>query len=212
MQLVIGNQNYSSWSLRPWVLLEHFKQQVQLYKIPLFTHQTQEKMAQLCPNYKVPVLIDNNIKIWDSLAICEYLNESYLAGKAWPENTSQRAIARSICAEMHAGFIALRSEMPMNCRRTPSVINYSEECQKDIDRIIELWQTCLDNSKSKFLFDTFSIADAFYLPVVSRFASYQVEVPEKIKTYMDTMMSLPSYQLWLTASIEESEVISSSEV
>jgi glutathione S-transferase len=212
MKLIIGNQNYSSWSLRPWILLKYFTVNFDQQLIKLFTDNTLEEMSDCCPNNKVPVLIDNNIKIWDSLAICEYINEQYLANKGWPRGVSQRAQARAICAEMHTGFFALRNEMPMNCRRVPSVINYSGDCQKDIDRIIAIWQQCLDNINGDFLFGEFTIADAFYLPIVSRLISYQVVVPKNINAYMNKMTELPDYQFWLAASHREQEVISYSEV
>ncbi len=212
MQLVIGNQNYSSWSLRPWVLLQHFNIEFEQHLISLFAEDMLIQMSPFCPNNKVPVLIDNKERIWDSLAICEYINEQYLSGNAWPENVVDRAKARSVCAEMHSGFFALRNEMPMNCRRTPSAINYSAECQKDIDRIITLWQECLAKSQGEFLFGDFTIADAFYLPVISRFNSYQIAVPENVQSYVNTMLSLPSYQLWLSAAKAEDEIIECSEV
>ena len=212
LKLIIGNQNYSSWSLRPWILLKHFNISFQQYRIKLFTDEMLSDMAAFCPNNKVPVLIDNNIKIWDSLAICEYINEQYLSNKAWPEKLEQRALARSICAEMHSSFFALRNEMPMNCRRLPSPINFSANCQNDIDRVLIIWEECLQKSKGEFLFDTFSIADAFYLPVISRFSSYRVEVPDEVSRYMKHMLSLPCYQDWLKASKQEIEVISYSEV
>ncbi len=212
MKLIIGNQNYSSWSLRPWILLKYYNISFQQHRIKLFTDDMFSEMSEYCPNNKVPVLIDNNIKIWDSLAICEYVNEQYLSGKAWPEQTEQKALARSICAEMHSNFFALRDEMPMNCRRLPSPINYSDDCQNDIDRIINIWEECLHKSNGEFLFDKFTIADAFYLPVISRFSSYQVKVPEKVSCYMKHMLSLPCYQAWIKASQQEIEEISNAEV
>ncbi len=212
MELVIGNQNYSSWSLRPWVLLKQFNIEFTQRKIALFTDKTLQEMSSVCPNNKVPVLIDQQEKIWDSLAICEYINEQYLHGKAYPEKALDRAKARSICAEMHTSFFALRSEMPMNCRRTPKAINYSQDCQNDINRILAIWQECLAQSSGPCLFGAFSIADAFYLPVVSRLHSYQVTVPENIKNYMNHMLTLPAYQLWLEAAKAEQEVIEDGEV
>lgn len=174
-----------------------------------------EQMAPFCPNYKVPALIDNELKVWDSLAICEYINEGYLDNSAWPKQPQQRAQARAISAEMHAGFTHLRNEMPMNCRRTPSAITLSEGAQNDIKRIIEIWQQCLSTIElntsgdpdNQFLFGEFSIADAMYLPVISRFNSYQIEVPANIQKYMDMMLNLPGYKLWLQASIAEVEIM-----
>lgn len=207
MKLIIGNQNYSSWSLRPWVLLKHFNLPFELYKISLFTETTQQELAEHTPNSKVPVLIDKELTVWDSLAICEYINSQYLDGQGWPNSESQKAVARSICAEMHSGFQSIRNELPMNCRRKPGTIPLSDECKKDIDRIINIWETCLTNSNSEYLFDRFSIADAFYLPVVTRFISYKISVPHKVEKYMNKMIALPSYQTWLTDAKNEVEVI-----
>lgn len=221
MKLVIGNKNYSSWSLRAWILMRYYEIEFEEHNIALFTDDMHEKMTDVCPNFKVPVLIVNTVKpnetkIWDSLAICEYINEQYLNGYGWPKNRNDRAIARSVCAEMHTSFLSLRHELPMNCRRPIAPILMSEDAKKDITRIITLWQEILhaidnknttDNDKSSFLFGGFSIADAFYMPVVSRFNSYQIEVPNRIKEYMDLMLALPAYQQWKQAAEQEIEVI-----
>jgi glutathione S-transferase len=219
MKLVIGNKNYSSWSLRPWLLMTHYQLTFTEQRIKLFADDMKEKMSGVCPNFKVPVLVEesiNNINnskltVWDSLAICEYINEKYLAGKAWPSNLEQRAKARSICAEMHGGFFSLRDELPMNCRRKISSLKVTNNTQADINRIIELWQQCLsknsNTTKSTFLFGDFSIADAYYMPIVARFNSYQIEVPTLVRRYMDTMLALPAYQQWYEAAKQENEVI-----
>ncbi|NQZ22343.1 MAG: glutathione S-transferase family protein [Colwellia sp.] len=224
MKLIIGNKNYSSWSLRAWLLMRQFNVDFSQQYIRLFTNDMIENMTGLCPNYKVPVLIDNRknelghcsvIKIWDSLAICEYVNEQYLDGKAWPKCIEQRATARSICAEMHAGFLNFRQELPMNCRRHPAAIAYSPETQQEINRIIALLQECLQactTNNEGFLFGKFSIADAYYMPVVARFTSYQIIVPEDIKQYMELMLTLPAYQQWQVLAEQEVEVIESGEV
>jgi len=224
MKLIIGNKNYSSWSLRAWLLMRHFGVDFSEQYIRLCSDKMMEQMAGLCPNYKVPVLIDENkselahnkaIKIWDSLAICEYVNEQYLEGKAWPTCIEQRAIARSICAEMHAGFFNFRQELPMNCRRTPAAVVYSTETQQEINRIIALLQECLltrSQTREGFLFGGFSIADAYYMPVVSRFISYQIVVPDDIKQYMELMLTLPAYKQWQALAEQEVEVIESGEV
>lgn len=212
MKLIIGNQNYSSWSLRPWALLKYFKIDFQQQKIYLFTDKMLAEMSKFCPNNKVPVLINDGIKIWDSLAICEYINEHFLSNKAWPDELKQRAHARAICAEMHSGFFAIRNEMPMNCRRQPSPIPLSEACQKDIERIINLWEAYLKNSQSPFLFDRFSIADAFYLPIISRFISYQIEVPPLSREYMTHMTSLALYKEWINDAKNEKECIDCAEI
>ena len=212
MKLIIGNQNYSSWSLRPWLLLTHFDINFDLHGITLFSEDMLEQMSPFCPNNKVPVLIDQREKIWDSLAICEYLNEQHIDNKAWPFDPLDRAKARSICAEMHASFFSLREEMPMNCRRVPSKILLSKACQNDIDRVIDIWQSCLIKNQHGFLFDDFSIADAFYMPIISPFNSYQIQVPARVKSYMTKMLDLPSYKKWLDGAKQEKEVIECEEV
>ena len=212
MKLVIGNKNYSSWSLRAWILLTHFKLPFNEIRIPLFTDKTLEQMLDYCPAQRVPALIDENTQVWDSLAICEYINEQYLTGTGWPKEAVRRAYARSICAEMHAGFYAMREEMPMNCRRRPAKIQLSTNAENDIARIIAIWSDCLHQSTGPYLFDEFSIADAYFLPVVIRFSIYQIEVPHRIMNYMSAMMALESYQQWLNAAIDEKEVIACEEV
>ncbi|WDE01843.1 glutathione S-transferase family protein [Thalassomonas actiniarum] len=218
MKLVIGNKNYSSWSLRPWLLLQHFQQPFEEQQIHLGAADIRAQMAPFCPNYKVPVLLDGSLTVWDSLAICEYINEQYLDSAAWPEDIGQRARARAVCAEMHAGFSHLRSSLPMNCRRIPAAVECCDGVQTDIKRIIEIWQQCLSlNADSRreqahFLFGQFSIADAMFMPVVSRFYSYQVSVPADVRQYMDHMLNLPAYQLWLKAAVNESETIAAAEV
>lgn len=226
MKLIIGNKNYSSWSLRPWLLMDHFKLNFEEQRITLFTPDMREQMDGICPNYKVPALIDSKgdsengattsepIHVWDSLAICEYINDEYLQGKAWPSNSKQRATARSIVAEMHSGFMHLRNRLHMNCRRTPSKVSLSPEVQNDINRIIDIWQSCLNDPsrKGEFLFGEFSIVDAMYMPVVSRFSTYKIDVPADVEAYMHTMLNLPSYQSWAQAGINETEVVVEDEV
>jgi glutathione S-transferase len=223
MQLVIGNKNYSSWSLRPWLLLTYFEVTFSEIHIKLFSEEMHEKMKKYCPNKKVPVLIDRQIAegftVWDSFAICEYINEQYLNGQAWPDEINSRAYARSICSEMHGGFVPLRNEMPMNCRRKQTPIKLSNAAKEDISRIIEIISSCLstysDSQKIKdnyFLFGKFSIADAYFMPVVSRFNSYAIEVPHQVEQYIKRMLSLPAYQKWQTAAESEKEIIAVAEI
>ena len=212
MKLIIGNKNYSSWSLRPWLLLKHFNVSFEEHFIALFTDDMQKNMKQYCPNNKVPVLIDNSENIWDSLAICEFINEKYLENKAWPQDLTQRALARAACAEMHSSFFSMRDEMPMNCRRIPSKLSLSENTLADIERVKALWLSCLSQHQGKFLFDQFSIADAFFMPVIIRFSIYKIEVPTEIGAYMQTMLSLPAYQQWLREAKQEQQIIEYAEV
>jgi len=211
MQLVIGNKNYSSWSLRPWLLFTHFDISFDEHFIALFSDNMLQAMKGYCPNNKVPVLIDEELTVCDSLAICEYINEQYLNNKAWPSNSQLRASARSICAEMHSGFFAIREEMPMNCRRQPSKVALSAKAHNEIERIKEIWQACLIAHQGDFLYKEFSIADAFFMPIVVRFHIYQIPVSKEIQTYMHTMLDLPSYQHWLNDAKNEQQVIEGSE-
>jgi len=222
MKLIIGNKNYSSWSLRPWLLLQHFAVPFEEQQIWLFSDNMSQQLQQYSPNLKVPVLQDQQLKIWDSLAICEYINETYLAAKAWPQDKGQRAMARSICAEMHAGFFAIRNEMPMNCRRTPNAIVISQQAQQEVKRIIAIFEQCLAvntdettndvSDQDGFLFGQFSIADAFFMPIVSRLASYQIETGPVVQPYIEKMLSLPAYQQWLEQAAAETAVIDVAEV
>jgi len=214
MQLVIGNKNYSSWSLRPWLLMEHFSLSFDETKIWLFTEQSHQQMQALCPNMKVPVLIDQGLEIWDSLAICEYLNDEHLAGKGWPASAIKKAQARAICAEMHSGFFAIRAEMPMNLHRVSSAIELSAQAEQEVTRIIAIFSQCLSENASLggFLFGQFTIADAFYMPIVARFNSYNVNVPANIEAYMVKMLSLPAYKTWQAAALKEQAVIADAEL
>ena len=214
MQIILGNKNYSSWSLRPWMLMQHFGLDFSEQHISLFADDMREQMQVHCPNYKVPVLVDRGISIWDSLAICEYINEQYLAGKGWPQDPLQRATARSMCSEMHSGFFAVRQEMPMICRRDVASIELSSAALADINRIVEIFSQCLaaNAEADGFLFTEFSILDAFYMPIVSRLHSYNIETPEPVARYLQKMLALPAYQTWLTAAKAEAQVIDVAEV
>lgn len=210
MDLIIGNQNYSSWSLRPWLLLTHFDIPFDEIKIPLFQENTHQRLAEYSPTFKVPVLIDEDLTVWDSLAICEYISETYLKAHGWPEAAHDRAIARAYCSEMHSGLNALRNEMPMNCRATRKV-HLSDAAIKDIHRVDGMWQDALNRHDGQWLFGEFSIADCMFAPVASRFATYQVEVSDTSQTYIDNLLTLPSMKRWYEAALLEKEVIAEDE-
>lgn len=215
MQLVIGNKNYSSWSLRPWLLMKQNDLSFKEQQIWLFSQNMRSQLEAFSPSLKVPALVDSDITVWDSLAICEYINEQHLNNQAWPNATGDRAFARAICAEMHSGFMAVRSEMPMNCRRAPARINLTDQALSEISRLINIFQQCLERktlSQQDFLFGEFSIADAFFMPIIVRFNSYDIQVPENVKKYMQVMLNLPAYQLWLKQAKAETAVIESEEV
>lgn len=179
--------------------------------VPLFSPDTDENLKKYFSNYKVPILIHNNFEIWDSLSICEYVAELFPQNLYW--DPKQKAIMRSLCAEMHSSFVSLRSELPMNCRREPSPLAVSEACQTDISRIQDLWQHAAKYSdgKADWLFGSFSIADAMYAPVALRLQRYGVKLNKPAAAYVDRLLQHPAMLEWITAGQAESQVIESEE-
>ena len=210
MELIIGNKNYSSWSLRGWLILKAFDLPFSEKKLSLFTESFYQELEHVTPVAKVPVLVDGDIKVWDSLAICEYVNEQYLEGKGWPVDPSQRAVARAVVAEMHSGFSALRNEMPMNCRARRT-IELSEQAYNDIHRMDQLWRSCLAQSGGPWLFGEFSIADVFYAPAALRFRTYDIELSECSTEYLQNILNHPALLAWLEGALQETEVVAEDE-
>ncbi len=212
MKLVIGNKNYSTWSLRPWLLLNAFAVEYEEIQISLYAEGLTQRLSQYSSSCRVPVLIDGNLTVWDSLAICEYVSERYLAGKGWHENIYDRALARAICAEMHSGFAALRNELPMNCRAMRKV-EPSAQALKDIDRIDDIWSQYArpDTEDNYRLLGQFSIVDCFFAPVVMRFKTYNISLSDAAQCYMDSMLKLPSLQQWMAQALIETEIIAEDE-
>lgn len=210
--LIIGNKNYSSWSLRPWIWMKQLGIEFDEIVIPLFQHDTNQKLGAYFSNNKVPVLIHNGFEVWDSLAICEYLAELHPEA-GLPADARARATMRSICAEMHSSFSSLRSEMPMNSRREPSPIILSDSCRADIDRVQNLWRHAskYSNGNGDYLFGEFSIAEAMFAPVVLRLHSYAVELEERAGRYVELMLKHPAMREWIAAGVAETEVIESEE-
>jgi len=196
MILVIGNKRYSSWSLRPWALMKHFQIPFEEKLIPLDTPQTPSEILKFSPSGKVPALIDNDVVIWESLAIAEYLHERFPEKGMWPTDAKVRAVARSVSNEMHAGFSTMREHMPHDLRKRLTVFDYSP-AQKDIDRVQAIWRQCLKTSQGPFLFGSFSIADSMFLPVVNRFVTYGVPTTGEVAAYVGAMRALPAFQAWL---------------
>ena len=204
LKLVIGNRNYSSWSLRPWLAARQAGLAFEEIPIALRTANTRSEILKYSPSGKIPCLIDGETVVWESLAICEYLAEK--APSLLPSDSKARAEARSVSAEMHAGFSALRQEMSMDIRAsTPSVIR-SAELENDIARIVSIWEGCRQRhaDEGPFLFGHFTLADAMYAPVVWRFLTYHVELPEASRKWMETMTALPAMQEWRSAALAES--------
>ncbi|MCI4567855.1 glutathione S-transferase family protein [Lysobacter sp. CFH 32150] len=210
--LVIGNKNYSSWSLRPWLLLRQFDIAFEERKLNLDTPEFFAEIGKWSPTARVPVLHDDglpggNLVVWDTLAICEYINERWLAGRGWPTDMRARAQARSAVAEMHSGFGALRSQLPMNVRRKPNGYRGNAAVSADVARIEQLWQMLRANhgAGGEFLCGDFGIVDAMFAPVVMRFTGYGVEVGDNAARYMEALNALPGMREWRAASEAEPE-------
>ena len=210
LKLVIGNKNYSSWSLRPWLALRAGNIVFEEVFIPLYTGDADKKrILAFTGSGKVPALIDGDITVWDSLAIIEYAAERFPESRLWPEDRASRAHARSISAEMHSGFAALRSECGMNLHRPVKAVTLSEAARADVARVQQIWIECRERhaTSGPFLFGAFSGADAMFAPVVHRFRTYAIEVAPLARDYMNAMMALPAFQEWTRAGLAETIVI-----
>lgn len=205
LTLLIGNKNYSSWSLRPWLVLKYFNIPFEEIFIPLYEGDFKERILKHSPAGKVPALINGDIVVGESLAIGEYLADLFPQENLWPQDVQTRALARAVSHEMHAGFADLRNHMPMNVRTKIPGFGRTLEVEKDIQRIREIWKTCRARFKAQgnFLFGAFSIADAMYAPVVYRFNSYDVALSGPEKEYFETMLNLPAMTEWAQAAIVE---------
>ena len=219
LTLVIGNKNYSSWSLRPWLYLKQHGIAFEEVRVPLYQGDFKAQLARYTPAGKVPVLVDGDITVWDSLAILEYLAERFPAQSGWPAEAQARAMARAVSAEMHSGFTALRSNLPMNVRKVlpwrpaGSADAWPAEVGADVARIETSWEECRRHrppggKNGLFLFGAFSIADAMYAPVVWRFSGYSVPLSAASRAYVDAMLALPAMREWHGAACAETEVLS----
>ena len=210
LTLVIGNKNYSSWSMRPWVALKACNIAFDEVSIPLYTGDAdKQRILAFSRSGKVPVLVDGDVTVWDSLAIIEYAAERFPDAQLWPEDRASRAHARSVSAEMHSGFAALRNECGMNLHRPVGAKALSADARADIARIQESWAECRERygKLGPYLFGAFSGADAMYAPVVHRFRTYAIGVSLPVRDYMDTMMALPAFQEWTRAGLAETLLI-----
>ena len=206
LTLVIGNKNYSTWSMRPWVAMTAFNIPFTEVKIALDQPETATLIAKYSASGRVPVLLAGDTMIWDSLAICEYLAEQFREKNMWPLDVVKRAMARSICAEMHAGFGDLRQAMWMNIRADFHGKGRTPGAQGDIGRICEIWEDCMAHSGAHdFLFGDFSIADAFYAPVVMRFKTYGISLAPALQAYADRVTAHPAVALWIAGALAETE-------
>ncbi len=203
LKLIIGNKKYSSWSMRPWIALKHHNIPFE-EELSQFDHSTMHAhFWKFSPTKKVPVLINGDLTVWDSLAILEYVAELYPDAKLWPEDQSARAHARCVSSEMHSGFPALRAECPMNMARKPGALILSEECQTDIRRIETLMHDCYAQYGGPFLFGEFTIADAMFAPVVNRVRTYELTEHPAVMRFCSAIESLSAWQQWAQEGADE---------
>ena len=203
LTLVVGAKNYSSWSLRAWLALRAAGIEFGEVVIPLDRPETKAEIARRSPSGRVPVLRDGDLTVWDSLAIIEYAAERFPEARLWPADRISRATARSVSAEMHAGFQALRAQLPMNLKRPPAPRGLTAEAEADIARVKEIWRACRAGRTGPYLFGAFSGADAIYAPVVTRFETYRVPVDPETRAYMDAILGLPAFREWREAALAE---------
>jgi glutathione S-transferase len=212
MRLYIANKNYSSWSLRPWIAMVVKGVKFEETLVPFLPDGPNPKFAKFSPTARVPVLEDGKIKVWESLAILEYLAEKYPARGFWPENRADRAHARSIANEMHAGFRALREAAPMNMRRPVKPLALTPQVRNDVARIESIFDSCLRKSRGPFLFGEFTNADAMFAPVVNRMEKYALSAHPAVRRYSQAMKSLPAWMKWEKAALAETAVVPQDEV
>jgi len=212
-RLIIGNKNYSTWSLRPWFLMREAGIDFEEQRIVLDTGTTADEIAAFNAGRTVPILQLDDLTVWDSLAICETVAERWPQKQLWPADPDVRAFARSISAEMHAGFQKLRECMPMNCRAMGRIVPLPDELNADIERVIAIWSHCHKHygADGGWLFGAFSIADAMFAPVVLRFRTYGINVPESAGFYPHRVLQSEAMQEWLAAAETEVEVIEADE-
>jgi glutathione S-transferase len=210
LTIYIGNKNYSSWSLRAWLVLKHTKVAFDEVLIPLYQPGSKETLLKYSPSGRVPVLHHGDTVVWDSLAICEYLADSFPTFDLWPKDPAVRAAARAVSAEMHSGFQALRAQLPVNVRSSFPGRDISPEAQADINRVMAIWRNCRARYGEKagtLLFGDFTIADAMFAPVVSRFRTYRIGLEREADDYCTAVMALPAMQEWVAAARDEPMVV-----
>ena len=216
LKLYVGNKNYSSWSMRPWVLLTQagipFEEVMVRFDSFNADSNFKKTVTAVSPTGKVPALVDGNLNVWDTLAIAEYVAEKYPEKHLWPQDLAARAIARSVCAEMHAGFMGLRTHCAMNIEASLPEVGQlvwrdKPAVQADVARLVQLWSGLLDAYKGPMLFGDFSIADAYFAPVCMRFNTYALPLPANIAAYVARVTALPSVQAWIKDALAEKDFI-----
>lgn len=203
--LVIGNKTYSSWSLRPWLFMRHFDVEFDEIVLPLDTPEYFRRIPDYSPTGRVPVLLVDGDRVWDSLAICETVNERWLGGRGWPADPRARAAARSAACEMHSGFAALRAQMPMNCKREPRAPHWDEAASRDIARVEAIWRELRGRfgGDAGFLCGDFGIVDAMFAPVCIRLRGYGPPIAEDSRDYLARVLDLPAMREWQAAAEAE---------
>jgi len=215
LQLIIGNKNYSSWSMRPWIAMKAANIPFEETVISLDAPNFKQVVGAVSGTGKVPVLIDGEVCVWESLAILEYLAEKFPKAELWPAESGTRAVARAISNEMHAGFVPLRRHLPMNMWRPVIKRELTPEAIANVQRIESIWSECRMRYGKKggpFLFGRFGATDAMYAPVVARLYTYGVDVTSATKAYMDAVMQLPAWREWQAAALKETWVLAEDEV
>ena len=211
MKLFIGNKNYSSWSFRPWIAMTALGIEFDEELVPFDDEGGNPKFHEFSPTGKVPVLVDGDLRIWESLAILEYLADKFPEKGFWPADRVERATARAVASEMHGGFLALRAECPMNMRREIRAIEISDRARGDVARIEQLWVQCLEHSGGPFLFGTFCNADAMFAPVVNRLEIYALSDAPAVLAYREAMKALPAWRDWEAAGRAEPWIVPADE-
>jgi len=211
--LVIANKLYSSWSLRPWLLLKQFGIRFDEILIPLDLPDTKQKVLKHSPAGKVPILVDGDATVWESIAIMEYAGDA-LGAPVWPQDRAARAMARSVAAEMHAGFMALRSACPMNLGKKYAAKDRGEAVARDVARFSEIVRQARERfgDGGPFLFGAFSAADAMYAPLVTRLDTYSVDLDATTRAYADAILALPAFREWRAAALKETWIVDADEV
>lgn len=212
LTLYIGNKNYSSWSFRPWIALAAAGIAFEEKLIPFDFPAGNPAIKAVSPSGRVPLLVDGETRIWESLAIIEYAAELYPEAGIWPADRGARGVARAISMEMLAGFRALRNACPMNMRRPAQPLDVADDVRSDIARIVAIWREMLTRSGGPFLFGGFTGADAMYAPVVSRFATYQLVADPDMLAYMAAMQNHPAWRRWQEAALSETWIVPEDEI
>ena len=214
LHLVIGNKNYSSWSMRPWIAMKVAGIPFDETLIPFDAPDFKPRLAEMSGTGKVPVLIDGDTHVWESLAILEYVAEKFPQARLWPADSAARAHARAVANEMHAGFLPLRRHLPMNIQRPVETRHPTSEAAAGVKRIDAMWSDCRTRfgEGGQFLFGPFTAADAMYAPIVSRFHTYAVDVGAASRAYMEAVMALPAWKEWEAAALKEEWVVAEDEV